>query len=305
MRPVVVAVALTLLLVGCSAPDDVAPWPRTQPPSKTPAVPAADADCGPEVLREDGTPWRCVFSDDFDGDALDPTRWTVVSSARSGYRNGPECYLGADSPQGADDVRVGDGVLRLTARELPRELVCPSLLGDFTSRWSGAFVTTYDSFTTSFGRVEVRAAFPDVDVPGVHAALWLWPRTLAYGADNTGELDLAEYFSLYPDRAIPFVHYQAATTDGTWTNNACLLADPSAFHTYTMDWSPGRVRVSYDGVPCLDHVLAPAAPLEGRTMFDQAYTLNLTQALGVGTNAFTATTPLPATLTVDSVRVWN
>jgi hypothetical protein len=31
----------------------------------------------------------------------------------------------------------------------------------------------------------------------------------------------------------------------------------------------------------------------------------LAGALGVGTNAFTTSTPLPATTTVDCVRVWN
>ncbi len=91
--------------------------------------------------------------------------------------------------------------------------MCPSLSGDFPSRWTGAFVTTYGKYTTTFGRVEVRAAFPDVDVPGVpgvHAALWLWPQDLSYGSEVTGEMDLAEYFSQYADRAVPFLHYQPA-----------------------------------------------------------------------------------------------
>jgi hypothetical protein len=39
--------------------------------------------------------------------------------------------------------------------------------------------------------------------------------------------------------------------------------------------------------------------------FDQPFFLSLTQALGVGTNSPTASTPLPATTLVDYVRVWK
>jgi beta-glucanase (GH16 family) len=267
--------------------------------------PDSGPDCGAAVGKADGSDWECVFSDDFDGDALDTTRWTVLSSLASGYRNGPECNLGDESPLGADDVAVGDGMLRLTARALDHEVVCPSLSGDFPSRWTGAFVTTYGKYTTTFGRVEVRAAFPDVDVAGVHAALWLWPQDLAYGSEVTGEMDLAEYFSQYPDRAVPFLHYQPAVPDGSTTNNGCLVEEPGKMHSYVIEWEPGHVTISYDGVTCLDHDIAPAPPLTGSQPFDQPFTLNLTQALGVGTNAFTDQTPLPATTTVDYVRVWQ
>ena len=118
-------------------------------------------------------------------------------------------------------------------------------------------------------------------------------------------MDLAEYFSQYPDRAIPFLHYQPAVPDGTNTNNSCFLEEPSAMHSYVIEWEPGHVTISYDGEVCVDHDIAPAPPLTGSQPFDQPFTLNLTQALGVGTNAFTAATPLPATTTVDYVRVWN
>ena len=40
--------------------------------------------------------------------------------------------------------------------------------------------------------------------------------------------------------------------------------------------------------------------------FDQPFMLSLTQALGIDSNAFVdGTTPLPATTTVDYVRIWK
>jgi beta-glucanase (GH16 family) len=262
--------------------------------------------CGPAPARPGGGDWRCVFDDEFSGSALDASKWAVVSSRDSGYRNGPECYLGAGSPLGSDDVAVGSGVLRLTARALPAPVDCPSSTGDFASAYSGAFVSTYGRFAATFGRVEIRAAFPRVTVPGVHAALWLYPTTLGYGATDTGEIDIGEYFSRFPDRVIPFLHYTPAVADGSNTNDNCLVADPWTFHTYLLVWQPGRIQVSYDGHLCLDHAIAPAAPLTGSQPFDQSYAINLTQALGVTGNAFDpAATPLPATTSVDYVRVWE
>jgi hypothetical protein len=47
-------------------------------------------------------------------------------------------------------------------------------------------------------------------------------------------------------------------------------------------------------------LLAKPAP------FDQPFFLALTQALGIGGNAFNpATTPLPATTQIDYVRIWQ
>jgi beta-glucanase (GH16 family) len=265
-----------------------------------------DTACGPVPAKPGGGSWRCVFHDDFSGSALDASKWVVVSSQQSGYRNGPECYLGTGSPLGSDDVSVGSGVLRLTARQLAAPVDCPSASGEFSSAYSGAFVSTYGKFAATFGRVEIRAAFPHVTVPGVHAALWLYPTSLAYGATDTGEIDIGEYFSRYPDRVVPFLHYTPAVADGTNTNDDCLVADPWAFHTYLLVWQPGRIQVSYDGHVCLDHHIAPAAPLTGSQPFDQSYAINLTQALGVTGNAFVpASTPLPATTTIDYVRVWE
>ena len=262
--------------------------------------------CGAAVARPGGGHWTCVFHDDFDGTALDTSAWTVLSTRDSGYRNGPECYLGAGSPLGSDDVSVGDGVLTLTARQLDHQITCPSLLGDFPSSYTGAFVTTYGKKAFGFGRLEVRAAFPHTVRPGIHSALWLFPPGLAYGGSITGEIDLGEFFSLYPDRVIPFLHYQPAHADGSNTNNDCLVQDPWKFHDYVLQWQPGHIVISYDGHTCLDHTIDPAAPLTGSAPFDQPYAINLTQALGVGANAFVpGTTELPATMSVDYVRVWK
>ena len=89
------------------------------------------------------------------------------------------------------------------------------------------------------------------------------------------------------------------------TNNYCMIADASAFHSYVAEWTTSTITIKFDGKTCLSHRINPAAPLSGSQPFDQPFIIALTQALGIGTNSVTASTPLPATTTVDYVRVWK
>jgi hypothetical protein len=85
-----------------------------------------------------------------------------------------------------------------------------------------------------------------------------------------------------------------------------MIRNPRNYHTYTAEWTPGRIVISYDDVPCLVHQIRAASPLTGSAPFDQPFYLILSQALGIGQNPFDpATTPLPQTMTVDRVRVWQ
>jgi beta-glucanase (GH16 family) len=54
--------------------------------------------------------WKLVWSDDFDGDRLDETKWTYAADCGGGGNDERQCY--AVDPE---SVSVKDGVLRLTA----------------------------------------------------------------------------------------------------------------------------------------------------------------------------------------------
>jgi beta-glucanase (GH16 family) len=261
--------------------------------------------CGTTTLKADGSPWTCTFADGFTGNSLDLTKWRVQLTAIDGVHTGPECWV--DSP---DNIAVANGTLRLTARKEPEPFTCHSPYGDYTSSYTGASVNTWGKFSQTYGRFEFRAKFPDVKVPGIHGALWLYPESTAeYGSQNSasGEIDIAEVYSVYPDRAIPYIHYQSAADDNSVTAWYCMI-NPATFHTYTAEWTPTKVTISYDGKVCLDHTWNPQAPLTGSAPFDRPFIAVLTQTLGVtGTeNAFDPMrTPLPATMEVDYVRIWS
>lgn len=269
--------------------------------------------CGSEALppKPGGGSWTCSFDDEFDastGDAssLNRTWWTPQVSATSGFITGYPywaCYL--DSP---NNVSVSNGALHLTVRKEATPVNC----GGYTTDYTSGMVSTWQQFTQTYGRFEVRAKLPPVTAAGLQETLWLWPANANfYGAwPASGEVDFSEFYSQYSNLDVPVIHYDydASTTNtATSTNvstNYCQI-NLSQYNNYAVVWQPGSFQITINGTTCLTDNYQPnnvASPAP----FDQPFFIALTQALGVGTNALDPnTTPLPATTNVDYVRVWK
>jgi len=271
----------------------------------SPTASAAGAGCGgKKIPKRGGGHWRCTFADDFDGGGLDAAKWLPQLTQDSGYTNGQSsCF--SNSP---NNVWVSRGSLKLTARPEASPFTCWDPNGPFTTSYTSGGVSTWGRFGQAYGRFEIRAKVPSARTQGLQSAIWLSPADpLRYGGWPThGEIDIAEMFSCHPGRAFAYVHYTPAAVDPAVTNRSCKVRKLRAFHTYALEWTRKRIRVMYDGKTCLATHWTPAAPLYSPQPFDQPFVIALTQALGVGANAFDpATTPLPATTTIDYVRVWK
>jgi beta-glucanase (GH16 family) len=259
----------------------------------------ADA-CGPRPRKDRTTTWSCTFHDDFDGAALDRGRWRAVTSFSSGNVLGAgACYL--DDPS---VLSVADGALHLSVRSLSSPMVCPTGSPILSSSYAAGMVSTSGLFSQQYGRFEARYRSAAVSGPGLQEAFWLWPDS-RYGADRpwpaSGEIDVAETYSVRADLAIPFLHYTANDNGGPipGTNTAWdCTAWRGEWHTYTLEWSPSRIQVWVDGRSCLVNTSHDAA-------FDKRYIVNLTAALGIGDNTYGGAFALPATMDVDYVRVWK
>jgi beta-glucanase (GH16 family) len=271
--------------------------PTAQPQSTT------QPTCGDATLHKaNGTLWQCTFDDEFNGTSLDTNNWTGQVTASSGYHSGPECFV--DSP---NNVSVSGGTLNLTVRAEPAPFSCASPLGNYTTSYTSGMVTSGGKFSQAYGRFEVRAKLPAVTVKGLQESFWLWPVDATHYGNSwpaSGEIDIAEGYSQYPDRLIPYIHYIPKVWDYNVTNNYCRVADISAFHTYAVEWTTSTITVKFDGNTCLVDNWKPL--LNKPAPFDQPFFVALTQALGIGANAFNpATTPLPATTQIDYVRIWK
>lgn len=273
--------------------------------------------CGGEsVLKSNGSPWTCTFDDEFGGTGLDTAKWVVQTTANSGFAPGGGCYLNDRS-----NISVSGGTLNLTARKQSAPISCPSPKGAFSTSYTAGEVTTMGTFSQTYGRFEVRAQLPATAVAGLQETFWLWPNTQSvYGPwPASGEIDFAEFYSQYASWVIPYLHYDYDPSTASWATNTnivtawpypynqpgmnCSIAQ-AGFNTYTLTWLPGQLTIAVNGQNCIvDNYRATG--LSGPAPFDQPFFLALTQALGTGSNAPTANTPLPATTHVDYVRVWK
>lgn len=260
---------------------------------------ASDA-CGVRPFKRDGTTWRCTLADDFTGEALDRSLWTVQTNFATGDAFRAACHI-----DDADVVSVSGGRLRLSVREaegLGLQL-CTALLPSPITRYVAGMVSTYRVFSQQYGRFEARMKSPAATGPGLQEAFWLWPDDRVPSVVKwpaAGEIDIAETYSAYPDLAIPFLHYTANDNGGPvpGLNTAYCQAARGTFHTYTLVWEPTSIEILVDGKSCLRNT-------SGDDTFRKPYIVLFTQGLGQGPNAYRGGTEVPATLEVDYVRVWQ
>ncbi|WP_344111998.1 glycoside hydrolase family 16 protein, partial [Nocardioides humi] len=259
--------------------------------------------CGGErPAKPTGGRYACTFEDEFDGTALDRSTWVVQETAVTGISAlGKGCYV--DDP---DNIRVASGQLHLTARKEPAFFPCKGPLFTYNAERTAATIGTYGKFTQTYGRFEFRAKMPATTVTGIHSALWLYPQKHTYGGwPNSGEVDVAEWFSADAGRVYPSVHYAGENTLLSTGYNCTMATAGTEYHRYAVEWTPTSMRFLYDGKECFSHAWTPSAPLTAPQPFDQPFYVVLTQVFGGSWNAITQQTPPEATMSVDWVRVWQ
>lgn len=282
------AVLVALLVIAAIVRQD-------QRPSD--AASLSSDPCGAPVYKPDGTRWVCTFDDEFDGSKLDPSKWMAQTQYVSGdTHEGYACYI--DDPS---VISVSGGDLHLSVRKTGTPRTCQGITKP--TPYIAGMVNSYQRFSQLYGRFEVRLKNTATSAPGLHEAFWLWPddRYVKVNWPTTGEIDVAETYSLYPNLAIPWIHYGPSDISGgvKGVNTAWdCYAKRGAWNTYTLLWDREQLKILINGKTCLVNTAHPPA-------FTERYILNLTVALGEATNTMTSQTPIPATTLIDYVRVWK
>jgi beta-glucanase (GH16 family) len=253
--------------------------------------------------------WTKVWSDEFDGDQLDTTRWRPESSRFGQATHNLQCYT-------PNNISIVDGSLQLQAR---RETVtCPNRREDFTSGM------VRGNLPVGYGAVEIRAKMPAG--AGFLPALWMLPVSKIYGSDGrSGEIDIAEVNTTNPEFVHGTVHWRYP--DCGWGcsryGGKIHSVDPAPaedFHTYRVEWGPGRITWFLDGLGYYElgdkaqykwgssaqqpHPASPTYP-EPFTADNQMYLILNLAVGGDWPGAPTADTPFPANMLIDYVRVYE
>ena len=260
----------------------------------------------PPVPAPSGS-WHCTFDDEFNGSSLDTSKWSVQTTAASGYTTGDlwnmVCYV--NDPR---TVSESGGYLDLSVVEAQDPSNCS---GDYPA--IGGMVMSQHLFSQDYGFFEASAEMPATSVPGLQDTLWLYPENLTYGAwPNSGEIDFGQWYSNYSNNDFPDIIYPGWQSDPNASNNYCSISGVTPagqFNTYALLWTPTTLTVYYDGMACLTDRYGPyvTSPDTAPEPFNQPFFLTLTAAMGNvnGDDYQPGNTPMPATMKVDWVRAWQ
>jgi len=229
--------------------------------------------------------WRPILSENFSGTTL-PTIWhTCWWYSPRGCSNGSsegQWYL----PQ---NVIVRNGYLSLVAEK--RTITNVTMPGDSEHdyKYTSGMVNSEGGFQFKFGYVQWRAKLPVGQ--GLWPALWLLP------ADNSWppEIDALEVVGDQPNVWTGTSHSASGTSQGFDFKIAGLSR---GWHTFGVDWEPGRITWYVDGHAVAADVSAGVS--------DTPMYLVMDLAVGGSWPGYpNGTTPFPSSLEVSAVRVWQ
>lgn len=290
------ALSLVLLVAGeevpaasGNAPRPASPWggdartsgtpKRTERPagrSARPAVPVRAQQSGP---ARSSAEWVLTFSDDFDGDSLDRSKWSNGFGWGQGTRSD---YGWCDA---ANNI-VSGGVLAQRIDKRPQG----------GQPFSVGCIHSKNKFAQEYGYWEAR----------IRAARCYGSRTAFWGKPNDEswppEIDVVEVNGDGPDRARRAKFTAHWRRNGRHLQNQGEYAGPDFsedFHVYGAEWSPEGVTWFVDGVERY-RTAAGAGALDDGGSF---YTILNSQVIDRG--SMCGDIPSRSASYVDWVRVWT
>ena len=240
--------------------------------------------------------WELYWSDEFDGNSLDMTKWNIESGSTGTVI------------KKKDNVTVANGDCVITLRRNhPTDDVA----------YSSAYVTTANKFSFCYGRLEFRAKLPVGQ--GVWPALWtLGDNYLEIANDEKGwplcgEIDVMELVgSSNPQnpfdnkKILGTLHWGPDRDHHQQAHYAWLLSESPAddYHIYAVEWDENEM------VWYVDDRVYLRVKLDDPTMgiaFMQKHwiIMNINLNGNDGYNMFDETTPDTASMYVDYVRVYK
>jgi beta-glucanase (GH16 family) len=222
--------------------------------------------------KMDGTEWKLVWSDEFDGAGVDDEKWTY-DIGNWGWGNNELQYY---TEKSTDNARTEDGNLVIEARK-----------NDQGNPWTSARLTTRGKVSFLYGKIELRAKVPREK--GCWAAGWTlgdkyvdemsWP--------YCGEIDILESvgFEVNDETGDGQAHatchtpayYFKINNQITSTKDVANMA--GEFHTYSVVWTPTEIRAYVDDE---EYYVYDKNANEKEWPFDKPQNIILNLAMGGG-----------------------
>ena len=256
-----------------------------------------------------------IWSDEFSGPLgtpIDPTKWTYDTGILNvnnevEYYCAPTTVTGGCNTTNPSAYIDGNGHLVIQAIRLN-----PSTAPNSGS-WTSARLITNGLQSFQYGRVESKVSLPVG--PGIWPAFWALGSNIgSAGWPACGEADYMENVPLVgglgPAVISSTLHGTSPTgVYGLGQKYTFASGDVTGMHTYGAIWSPGMVQFYVDDPTKVFFVRTASDMANGQVWaFDHPFFLLLNLAIG-GDGSWPgptdATTPSPAWMTVDYVRIYK
>ena len=230
--------------------------------------------------------YSLVWSDEFDGTALNSANWTPETGGGGWGNNEQQNYT-----SNSENLSVGGGSLLIQAKKSG-------------TTWTSARINSQNKRIFKYGKIEFRAKLPSGIGPW--PAAWMMGNNISsVGWPGCGEIDVMEWRG-NPTSDANTVGHALHSTSRNGSNplqpsTRSAVANPSTqFHTYAVLWESDKVTFSVDGVD-----KATLTPVD-QPAFQQEFFLLLNLAMGgnyVGNTIASSLTS--ASYEVDYVRVYQ
>lgn len=236
-----------------------------------------------------------------DANALDATKWfhqTQLPSGGGWHNQELQHYTNR-----LENSFTSNGTLKIVAIKEPFEDQ------GYTKQYTSARLNSKYAFT--YGRVEVRAKLPSG--AGTWPAIWTlgkninesgayW-QTQGFGAEAwpaCGEIDIMEHWGDDQNMVKSAMHTPSSSGGTINTAGQYIATASSAFHVYSMDWSPAEIVFAVDGT--VHYRYDPAVKDDSTWPFNEPQYLLMNFAIeeDMDPNSFTQ-----AQMEVDYVRVYE
>lgn len=201
-----------------------------------------------EVAYNPGAGWNLDWSDEFNGNGLNPANWNVLTSNFDPVTSNCNFGTGELEFPRAQNVTVSNGKLIIAAQRTgdnPAAAQCTGYGG--RSFYSGR-IHTKGKVERRFGKLSASIKVPSGY--GMWPAFWTLGANIDGGANawpKAGEIDILEWKSTEPSWMKSAVHwYNGGQADwGTGADRGYDLS--TGFHVYEVEWTPSSIIFRLDG----------------------------------------------------------
>jgi beta-glucanase (GH16 family) len=245
-----------------------------------------------------GQDWSLVWSDEFDGEALDQSKWSYMVGTGAEYGI-PDWGNAELQYYKEENAVVADGMLNIIAKK------------EFTGgkSYTSARIRTLNKGDWEYCKIEFRAKMPVGK--GLWAAFWMLPTDNLYGGwAASGEIDIMEYLGDSPNTVHGTLHFGNEYPNNKSNGTDYVLATGdfhSEFHDFALEWEEGVMRWYVDSTlyQTLDQGDWFTTGHSFPAPFNKRFHLLINLAVGGNWPGFPDGTTFPQSFIIDYVRVYQ